>query len=429
METREQLLATITAIHEAGLNPGLWPDALDHVTRYTGCWHASLEQYDLETEEHLYWHGHGVDPVKAEEYLQFFYRAGSIKPGAEADRHLAEFPRNNVIGLAGRTSMPFYAATDYLENIDRRDFAAGILADTGQTQTILTLRRNPRQGNIDEVNLSLLSHLMPHLRQALEVAACIGDRRPQSRALSEILDWIDHAAIVLRRDGRILYANAAFSDLVDAKDGVTSSDGYIAFADRLGGRRISAALDAILNTEASEGPVSIMLSRPSGRRNYVAALRPLLSDRDKGSFSQAAAILFIRDPAARSAMSIEELSAQTGLTRAESNLAIALTSGISPADYAAQEKLSTNTVYTHLRHIKDKLNARKLPDLIRKLNTFFSPGLRGVSGLAMDVVPALETVSRINSTGDPVDSTPGRRIRTSSGFSYYSLASSPPLLP
>ncbi|HDO52946.1 MAG TPA: helix-turn-helix transcriptional regulator [Rhizobiales bacterium] len=62
-----------------------------------------------------------------------------------------------------------------------------------------------------------------------------------------------------------------------------------------------------------------------------------------------------------------------GLTRAEASLARAMQGGVSPAGYAHAHKLSLNTVYTHLRRIREKTRCKRQAELIRKLNDIVIP--------------------------------------------------------
>jgi DNA-binding CsgD family transcriptional regulator len=62
-----------------------------------------------------------------------------------------------------------------------------------------------------------------------------------------------------------------------------------------------------------------------------------------------------------------------GFTGAEANLAAGLQVGLSLGDYARQHALSLNTIYAHLRRIKDKTGCRKVPELIRRLNDLTLP--------------------------------------------------------
>ena len=54
-------------------------------------------------------------------------------------------------------------------------------------------------------------------------------------------------------------------------------------------------------------------------------------------------------------------------------LAQALQAGISLPDYARTRRLSLNTVYTHLRRVREKTNCARLPKLIHKLNDWRAP--------------------------------------------------------
>jgi DNA-binding CsgD family transcriptional regulator len=57
----------------------------------------------------------------------------------------------------------------------------------------------------------------------------------------------------------------------------------------------------------------------------------------------------------------------------EASVAEALRGGEPLGDYARERKVSINTVYTHLRRIKDKTGANRLPNLIRRLNDLHLP--------------------------------------------------------
>ncbi len=62
-----------------------------------------------------------------------------------------------------------------------------------------------------------------------------------------------------------------------------------------------------------------------------------------------------------------------GLTESEAHLAQALQSGVPIGNYARDRALSLNTVYTHLRRLKEKTGCHRMPELIRKLNDLQVP--------------------------------------------------------
>jgi DNA-binding CsgD family transcriptional regulator len=56
------------------------------------------------------------------------------------------------------------------------------------------------------------------------------------------------------------------------------------------------------------------------------------------------------------------------LTPAEAHLAMDLCRGVSPGAYAGRRGVSANTVYTHMRRLKDKCGAARTVELIATLN-------------------------------------------------------------
>jgi DNA-binding NarL/FixJ family response regulator len=83
--------------------------------------------------------------------------------------------------------------------------------------------------------------------------------------------------------------------------------------------------------------------------------------------------VFVRDPLQKQKTSIEILREAFHFTPAEVALARALQDGTSVAGYAQHSALSLNTVYTHLRRIREKTGSRRMADLLRKLDELCGP--------------------------------------------------------
>ena len=66
---------------------------------------------------------------------------------------------------------------------------------------------------------------------------------------------------------------------------------------------------------------------------------------------------------------LDRMLAGHGLTPAERRLAAALACGETPVAYARRTSLSINTVYTHYRRIKDKLDASRQAELVTRLRS------------------------------------------------------------
>ncbi len=104
----------------------------------------------------------------------------------------------------------------------------------------------------------------------------------------------------------------------------------------------------------------------------MVSVRPL-ADPDRHPGLGAVAAVFVRDPQAHNAAAIPTLREIFGLTAAGASLAQALQSGTTLAEYAESRRLSANTVYTHLRRVREKTGCSRMPELIRKLNDLQVP--------------------------------------------------------
>jgi DNA-binding CsgD family transcriptional regulator len=107
-------------------------------------------------------------------------------------------------------------------------------------------------------------------------------------------------------------------------------------------------------------------------------VRPLLDPKGE-PYGEPCVIVFVRDPLTYRSVDVATLREVFGLTDAEAFLAKSLQAGQAPANYARERALSLNTVYTHLRRLKDKTGCSRMTELIRKLNELHLP-LRVNSG-------------------------------------------------
>jgi DNA-binding CsgD family transcriptional regulator len=102
-------------------------------------------------------------------------------------------------------------------------------------------------------------------------------------------------------------------------------------------------------------------------------VRPLFETDGRTAHQSAKTFVLVRDPLARNAAATRNLRDVFGLTEAEAALAQALQAGIPLGDYARARALSLNTVYTHLRRIREKTGCNRMAELIRKLNDLQVP--------------------------------------------------------
>ena len=200
--------------------------------------------------------------------------------------------------------------------------------------------------------------------------------------LARALDWLADGVALIGADGRVLHANATFRAIAQRGDGIALSGGTMRIAGAPARSRLNAPIAAARAAHkagrATSASADFGVPRQDGGPSYLLSVRPLLDP--KGTpYGEPCAIVFVRDPLTYRSVDVATLREVFGLTDAEAFLAKSLQAGQAPANYARERALSLNTVYTHLRRLKDKTGCSRMTELIRKLNELHVP-LRVNSG-------------------------------------------------
>jgi DNA-binding CsgD family transcriptional regulator len=371
----DNLLATIEAIHAAGLDDAHWPQALAAIATAVGGNAASLEVIDTQTLRHRAMYSHGLPRADELAYLEQFAQTNVRLPFVVKQK-LGELSWDYMI-LDERAMQraPFYA--EFMPRLDVRYFVSGIVLKTASEFAGVCVHRSARMGHIQRGGIAAMRTLVPHVRQAFDVSRRLkraGDTRHQ---LERTLDWLADGVALLRADGAVIYANASLQAMARRSDGVRLRKNGMEFANSEGQQKFNSALATILRLKAGEverAPVADFIAGRSARgQPYLVSMRPLIGGAARRQPTDPVAIVFVRDPLASGAASVDMLRELFALTEAEAALAQALQSGMTLADYAGKRALSLNTVYTHLRRLREKTGCSRMPELIHKLNELRVP--------------------------------------------------------
>jgi DNA-binding CsgD family transcriptional regulator len=374
MAKGNDLLQTIEAVHAAGLDEERWPQALAAVARHFNALGATLEDFDKQPFGLRYLRLGGLPPRAETAYLDHYQHHNPR--AAYAFRNLSQkvLVDYHLIDEAGMDRSAYYAK--YLRSLDLRYFMSGQILNTRDNQAIISIQRSRKQGHVGQDDIERLQVLIPHVRQAYDVATRLRATRDSARSLEQALEWLSDGVALLKRDGQITYANMAFEAIAQRSDGLRVARGAIEFATAEPRARFAAALGSIAGGKVQLASQSDFFApRSRGAPPYVVSLRPIAASRHDAR--DAVAIVFVRDPLGPVAGALRLLRELFGLTEAEASLALALQAGDSPGDYARERGLSRNTVYTHLRRIKEKTGCNRLPQLIQKLNDLRMPAREG----------------------------------------------------
>jgi DNA-binding CsgD family transcriptional regulator len=253
-----------------------------------------------------------------------------------------------------------------------------VLLASSDDYACISVQRAPKQGHVQQRDIALMARIVPHVRQACEVARRLGEAGEAHHSLERALDWLADGVIVIGRDGTVVYANEAAQAISRRGDGVRLRNGAIELAAADARARLGAALAGVVRLRDGDAAAAagsdFPVPRSAGAPPYLVSVRPLM-DRERRYFGETTgiAIVFVRDPSSRNAAAIRVLREIFGLTEAEASLAQALQGGTPLAAYANARGLSLNTVYTHLRRVREKTGCTRMPELIRKLNDLQMP--------------------------------------------------------
>jgi DNA-binding CsgD family transcriptional regulator/PAS domain-containing protein len=365
----EELFTVIESVYAAGLDAELWPKALASITQLVGGVGTTMEIFDRRSLAHLEFFSFGVPKPSEIAYLDHYV---SMNP-----RISDALPRKGgdttwdyrVLDEKGIDRSEFYG--DFLAPMDMRYTIVGILKTAITEFGAVAVQRSARQGHVDRAEIALMERLSPHVSQAMDMTRRLRSERRAAQSLEHALDWLADGVAVIRADGSIAYANEAFQAIARAGDGIRTRKSLIEFAATGVQSRFGAALAAVQRLRIGDPQnveTDFPVPRQSGNPPYVVSVRPLPAYRVRLSQTSAVSLVFVHDPLERGATAIRVLREVFGLTAAEASVAQALQTGVPLADYAREHLVTINTVYTHLRRLKEKMGSTRMAELIRKLN-------------------------------------------------------------
>jgi DNA-binding NarL/FixJ family response regulator len=344
------MLEGIAAVREcaarASLNPALWPDTLRHL--------SCLLRSDMTVFDH-------VDKASGAVEIGFNDRPDIVGTAREA--YESHFFAENIRYQASRGLPPdavhhddlvgdekalgrseFYV--DFLAPLGLKYFIGTSIAGDAEQAIILSLQRGADRGRYSEAERASFAAVLPDLRNAIAIYSRMV-QAPPSETLAGAFDRLADPVAIVRKGGRVKFANAAMRLLLANGDLLRLRHGQLAGV----GDLMSSALARVLAVPAAS-------AARAGR--LILRTAPLDQGVSRG-FSDSTEPLFllmVDDPARPCWPDVDEAMALFGLTRREAAVGIHIAAGLSVDDIAHRLGISRNTVRTHLAVLRDKLGVR-----------------------------------------------------------------------
>jgi len=377
MANSDQLLQTIETIHAAGLDARRWPEALEAIMHTIGGVAATLEGYDRRTATLTDFRSFGLPQPNEIAYSDHYFASNPRIPHLINGKAGGIITDYMVMDERAMDGDEFYA--DFLAPNKYRYFVGGTINASASRSVLFSVQRATKQGHVDVAEVAQMRRLLPHVRQAYEVTRRLGDTAETERSLKRVFEKLTDGVALVAHDGTILHANEALQLIFRQGEGLgISRNGALEFSDLIARKKYEKALASackVRNGEIRiEDNTEFCVPRPSSVPGYVVSLSPLFGNAHKtGEGKHVDAVIFVRDPLRRNGSGIDILRETFGFTEAEAHFAQALQAAIPLADHAKTQGISINTLYTHLRSIKDKTRCRRQSELVRILNAIAMP--------------------------------------------------------
>jgi DNA-binding CsgD family transcriptional regulator/PAS domain-containing protein len=360
-------------IYDSALDPTLWKRALDRSCAFLGASSALLHWHDVAAESSAALHPFNDDPYYTQLYVEKYWSMNPVFPAAAFERGVVYTP-SEMIPQAELVETRFYK--EWLRPQGIVGCVASNLEKGAASSTVLTIRRNEEQGNVDNEMRRRAALVVPHYQRAASIGRLFDQTRATQAVLTETLENVNAGIFLLGPNGHIVFANAPGRAMLDEGTLLRESRNALAAAEPEAHRMLRDLFVAAEGGDMSVGQhsMSIPLST-SPHERWFAHVLPLTSgDRRKKarSLHSAVAAVFVRNTSPASPLPLEALTRFYKLTVSEVRVldAIMKVSGVRAlADLLG---VSEATVKSHLHNIFRKTGTGRQSELV-KLVAGFEP--------------------------------------------------------
>ena len=379
-DTESELADCVGAIYEAATNGGSWESVGARLCRLTDAQRAMLRlgQGSVTSPGNLL-----MAPDESETlYLAYYHQLNPYSGRARRDfadartRHLAtvRFGPELVPEQAFLRS-EYYC--DYARHHERRHLLAGMIG-IAEVMPFGLFRADDAEPFGAQERL-LLQTVLPHLQRALELRARLGQDSQAAWATRAALDVLPLGVAIVDGGLRIHFANEAgrreFAradfGLRALRSGPHAGSGvYLAAS----AKDDAAALRRLVTSAIAGGSGGSMRIANPDMSSFAVLVSPaprgLSTDHampGEAVLADNLAMVVIRDLGRVASPSPEMLCEVFGLSRAEADVAAALSGGASAEDVAQQREVSLATVRSQIRAILGKSGSENLRDFERSM--------------------------------------------------------------
>jgi DNA-binding CsgD family transcriptional regulator len=247
----------------------------------------------------------------------------------------------------------------------------GVVERSAARMRCLIALRRREAGEFELGDCRIVAELVPHLRRATGFAAQLRQERRRSSILTELINGVPEAILLVDREYHVHLQNLAAGELLAQGDGLRCIGGRVCATTPEENRRLRELVTA--NVCATGKSAVILITRPvSASCALLVTVSPVAACLADDEIPLVA--LSTRDPARSNPLSVAQLCRLLPLTRTEAELAALILRRHELQEAAAILHISKNTARTHMKRIYAKTDLHRQPDLQRLLEaSVFDP--------------------------------------------------------
>jgi DNA-binding CsgD family transcriptional regulator len=363
---QDHMRAVAARLDQTALDPTLWPEIMEEISRAIGATGAVLLQSDVRTPDVP--HTAGVAEV-----LQAYFGANwHLRDIRARAAPLLVKGQKRVITDHDSVTLDEMRNGEYYNELLRpfgmRWFAAvGFWA--GAAPWALSIHRNAREGPFEEADRRILEQLSPKLSEAATLSTAVG--RVVLSGVGNALDLCGQPAMALDRMGAVLHVNAAADRLFD--NGIRVRNRQLIVQDHKARRLLDQLIAWLRNSsEHVSAPHQTIFVRSSNASPILIHVLPVPPGA-RGPFLGARVMLTLSRLRTTARTNPNLLMQAFELTHSEARLAAFLGDGGTLAEAAQHFGTSLSTVRNQLKAVFVKTETHRQGELVAALSTLKIP--------------------------------------------------------
>jgi len=365
MVTVEAFSRLVSGLYDAALRPDFWVDAIRDIQQSLGGVGGTLLAGD--GPDRAVPAATTLPDEAAKTYAEYYCHLD------HEVRYMQQGPVG-VVRSSGDLMAPARNVEFYSEWMRPLDLEDGLFVrlTTGPSPICLVVGFPRPMGYLSQPErVKVLTGLVPHLQQALQTQARLGEVVERGEHLVKALKLHRHGIVMVGPELLVLETNPAVDRMLASQDGLLVNHGRItAKRDSASFTLRRAAHVALIgDNDGVRTGATLLCERPSGKRPYVVHVLPLQrSVHPAGpAMTNPAAMIVIIDPELEPRPPVPLLRRLYRLTQAEAEVAVRIARGADVRHIAEELRVSVPTVRTHLQHLYDKTDTHRQAELIRLL--------------------------------------------------------------